>query len=212
MRRVDFMLMRSILGDDLLHFYNGGREFTLPIENVAQREVGFKKHIRIAALASVVKATLRQFATGLKLAAEQVERRLAEEDTKQLRRVAQLYAKFPRAVEGALHLSRSETFRDEIGGAETQLESDFLRFSSFSNRRKQLDCALQILNRAGVGRTLEHFRAGQCGIMLLAFVIAGMGPVVSQAGRGPRRFRVDLLDRQRHTQVQLRAFVLIQAG
>src|SRR5260370_31778294 len=151
------MLMGAILGKDLLHLRGRGRKFALTVEYVAQGERGLQKHVRIAVLPGMVEATLRQFATGLKLPAEQVERRLAEEDAKQLRRVAQLYAKFAGAVEGALHLRRSKPFRDQIGGAETQLQSKFLRLPSFSNCGQQFHRALQILNRAGVGRPLEHF-------------------------------------------------------
>src|SRR5260370_16206818 len=104
--------MRPELGDALLHRFHRRREFALPVQHVAQREVRFEKHIRIAAPLGVTPAAFREFSTCLQLAREEVERRLPKEDTKQLRRVAELYAKFARPVEGALHLRRSEPSRD----------------------------------------------------------------------------------------------------
>src|SRR6202158_2345622 len=101
------MLMRAILGKNLLHLPHRRREFALPIENVAEREVGFEKHVGVAALARMMEATFRQFSTCLKLAAEQVERRLTKKNPEQLRRVPRLDAKFACAVEGVLHPRRS---------------------------------------------------------------------------------------------------------
>src|ERR1700683_1647783 len=212
MRGVHFMLMRLVLTDDLLHLCGGGREFALPVENVAQRKMSFKKHVGVAALAGMIQATLREFATGLKLAAKEVERGLAKQDTEQLRRVAELDAQFTGAVEGALHLRRGKPSRDQIGGSKIKLESKFLLLLSSLNGRKKFDGALQILNRTRVSGALQHLRSSQRSVVLLTFVVAGMGPVIGKPGSRTLRLGIDLLDRLRHALVELRAFILFQAG
>ena len=204
--------MRLVLSDDLLHFRGGGCEFALPVKNVAQREVRFKKHVRVTALACMVQATLCEFTTGLKLPAEEVERGLAKQDAEQLRRIAELDTKLAGAVEGALHLRRGKASGNQISGAEIELESKFLLLLFSGNGRKKFDSALQILNGTGVSGALQHLRASQRSVVLLTFVVAGVGPMISEPGSWPLRIRINVLDRLCHALVQLRAFIPFQAG